>query len=315
MKYHYCGLLALASTVLFLGLFHHNDYHFNVFNIVGLQALVVLGLALLMGYAGQVSLGHAAFYGLGAYTSGILTTKFGWPPLAALWAAQVITLITALLIGLPSLRLKGHYLAMATLGFGVIVHVLFKEMIGLTGGPSGLVGIPPFSILGYQFLTSRAYFFLIWGVFLLALALCLHLAHSPFGRALLAIHDSEAATSSLGYNISHLKLEVFLFSASLAGLAGSLYAHFAMFISPTTFTFLYSVKFVTMVVIGGVASLWGALAGAIVLSILPEILTVFEDYDVVVFGLILVLTMIFVPQGLVRGLSKLFTHLRRSVLS
>ncbi len=311
MKRHYLGLLALTLVVLFIGLFNHNDYHFNVLNVVGLQALIVLGLALLMGYAGQVSLGHAAFYGLGAYTSGILTAKYGVSPLLALGAAQIITLTVALLIGLPALRLKGHYLAMATLGFGVIVHVLFKEMIGLTGGPSGLVGIPPFSVLGYTFFSSRAYFFLIWGVFLGALLICLHLAHSPFGRALLAIHDSEAATLSLGYNISRLKLAVFVLSASLAGLAGSLYAHFAMFISPTSFTFLHSVKLVTMVVIGGVASLWGALVGAIVLSILPEVLTVFEDYDVLIFGLILVAIMILLPQGLVKGLADICSRWRK----
>lgn len=312
MKGHYLALLGLAALLLAVGFFNQNDYYFNVLNILLLKGLIVIGLSLLMGYAGQVSLGHAAFYGLGAYTSGILTAKYGLSPVSALFCAQAVTLLAALIIGVPSLRLKGHYLAMATLGFGVIVYVIFKEMIELTGGPSGLVGIPPLEIAGFTFLESRKYYFLFSGVLLLALLLALHLAHSPFGRALLALHDSEAATMALGYDTGRLKLIVFLLSASLAGLAGSLYAHFAMFISPMSFTFIHSVKFVTMVVIGGVASLWGALLGAALLSVLPEVLTVFEDYDVLVFGLILVVIMIFLPEGLFKGLGDLFLRFKKT---
>ncbi len=312
MKGHYLALLGLAALLLVVGFFNQNDYYFNVLNILLLKGLIVIGLSLLMGYAGQVSLGHAAFYGLGAYTSGILTAKYGLSPVSALFCAQAVTLLAALIIGVPSLRLKGHYLAMATLGFGVIVYVIFKETIELTGGPSGLVGIPPLEIAGVTFLESRKYYFLFSGVLLLALLLALHLAHSPFGRALLALHDSEAATMSLGYDTGRLKLIVFLLSASLAGLAGSLYAHFAMFISPMSFTFIHSVKFVTMVVIGGVASLWGALLGAALLSVLPEVLTVFEDYDVLVFGLILVLIMIFLTEGLFKGLGNLFLKFKKT---
>jgi len=311
MKLHYLALGFLAASLLFFGFFNQNDYYFNVFNILLLKGLVVIGLSLLMGYAGQVSLGHAAFYGLGAYTSGILTAKLGWSPVQALLAAQGVALLAALIIGIPSLRLKGHYLAMATLGFGVIVYVFFKEMINLTGGPSGLVGIPPLELLGHTFLESREYFFLFSGILILVLLFALHLAHSPFGRALLALHDSEAATMALGYDIGRLKLLVFLISAALAGLAGSLYAHFAMFISPTSFTFIHSVKFVTMVVIGGVASLWGALLGAALLTILPEVLTIFEDYDVLVFGIILVTIMIFLPDGLFKGFGNLFVYFKK----
>ncbi|AEH44133.1 inner-membrane translocator [Thermodesulfatator indicus DSM 15286] len=313
MRKQYLALIIFALTILVVGFLNQNDYYFNVLNILFLKGLIVIGLSLLMGYAGQVSLGHAAFYGLGAYTSGILTTKFGWSCLPALGMAQLVTLVAALIIGLPALRLKGHYLAMATLGFGVIVYIIFKELISLTGGPSGLVGIPPLEIFGKTFMESREYYFIFGGVLWLALLGALHLAHSPFGRSLLAIHDSEAATVSLGYDTNRLKLVVFLLSAALAGLAGSLYAHFAMFIAPTSFTFLHSVKFVTMVVIGGVASLWGALLGAVVLTILPEVLTVFEDYDVLVFGAILVLIMIFLPEGLFKGLGKLVSSFKKQL--
>jgi len=162
MKGHYLALAILAGILLGVGFFNQNDYYFNVLNILLLKGLIVVGLCLLMGYAGQVSLGHAAFYGLGAYTSGILTAKFGWSPVSALFVAQGVTLLAALVIGIPALRLKGHYLAMATLGFGVIVYVVFKEMIDLTGGPSGLVGIPPLQVFGHTFLESREYFFLFY---------------------------------------------------------------------------------------------------------------------------------------------------------
>ncbi len=312
MRGEYLKLLILSLLILIVALVVHNDYLFNVFTMAGLQALVVLGLSLLMGYAGQVSLGHAAFYGLGAYTSGILSAKYGLEPLGGLLAAQVLTLGVAFLIGLPALKLRGHYLAVATLGFGVIVEVFFKEAIELTGGPSGLVGIAPLGI-GSHFITSfKTYYLLVWGILIFFLLLSLHLVHSPIGRALLALHDSEAALRSLGYDIRRLKLGIFLFSASLAALAGSLYAHFVTFISPYTFTFLHSVKFVTMVVIGGIASLWGALGGAVFLSILPELLSHFEDYEVVIFGIILILVMIYTPEGFISALERRLWRLVRS---
>ncbi|WP_022854436.1 branched-chain amino acid ABC transporter permease [Thermodesulfatator atlanticus] len=312
MRNHYLALIALAIIIFAFGFLNHNDYYFNVLNILFLKGLIVIGLSLLMGYAGQVSLGHAAFYGLGAYTSGILTTKYGLSCLAALGAAQLVTFSVALALGLPALRLKGHYLAMATLGFGVIIYVIFKEMISLTGGPSGLVGIPPLELFGLTFIESRHYYFLFGAVLLVFLLVALHIAHSPFGRSLLALHDSEPATMSLGYDTRKLKLIVFVFSACLAGLAGSLYAHFAMFIAPTSFTFLHSVKLVTMVVIGGIASIWGALLGAVVLTILPEVLTIFEDYDVLIFGTILILIMIFLPEGLFKGLGNLLWRFKKA---
>ncbi|QJA05596.1 branched-chain amino acid ABC transporter permease [Thermosulfurimonas marina] len=311
MLREYLKIAALGGLVLgiFSGL--RNEYLFNVLTMVGLQVLVVIGLSLLMGYAGQVSLGHAAFYGLGAYASGILTTRYGVSPLAGILLAQLFTLSLALVIGVPTLRLRGHYLALATLGLGVIVEIFFKEAVELTGGPSGLVGIPPLSAGGLIFLSFRQTFLLTWILVLLALLLSLHLIHSPWGRALLALHDSEPALRSLGYSIQRLKMGVFLFSVSLATLAGSLYAHFVTFISPYSFTFLHSVKFVTMVVVGGIASLWGAVAGAVFLALLPEVLTHFEDYEVAIFGIILILVMIYSPEGLITALErKLWPYVR-----
>ncbi|RUM88751.1 MAG: branched-chain amino acid ABC transporter permease [Thermodesulfatator sp.] len=301
-EYLKLGALALLVLAAFLGL--HNEYLFNVLTMVGLQVLVVIGLSLLMGYAGQVSLGHAAFYGLGAYVSAILSVRYGVSPLWGLLGAQGLTLLLAFLVGLPTLRLRGHYLALATLGLGVIVEIFFKEAVGLTGGPSGLVGIPPFTVGSLAFLSFHQTFLLTWSLVLLALVVSLHLIHSPWGRALLALHDSEPALRSLGYSIHRLKMGVFLFSVALATLAGSLYAHFVTFISPYSFTFLHSIEFVTMVVVGGIASLWGAVTGAVFLALLPELLTRFEDYEVAIFGIILIMVMIYSPEGLIAGLEK-----------
>ncbi|WP_456432951.1 branched-chain amino acid ABC transporter permease [Thermosulfuriphilus sp.] len=299
---HHLGVLGLLIFTLLVPLLVRNDYHLNVLVIVGINGIIVVGLSLLMGYAGQVSLGHAAFYGLGAYTAGILTATYGISPPLAWIAALAFPALVAFVLARTTLRLKGHYLAMATLGFGIIVHVFFKEMIDLTGGPSGLVGIPLFRLFGHEFTRSVEYFLLVWSLLTLICFFSVNLIDSPLGRSLLAIHTSEAAAEAMGVDTMKLKVIVFVLSAVLAALAGILYAHFVTFISPASFGFIFSIKLVTMVVIGGMANLWGALAGAALLTMLPEILVIFEDYDVIVFGLILVLVMIFMPEGLIRGL-------------
>ena len=278
-----------------------NPYYLNVMIFIGIHTLIVVGLNLLMGYAGQISLGHAAFFGLGAYTSGILTATYQMSPWPAMLLAVVFTVLVALLVGMPSLKLTGYYLAMATLGFGIIVYICFKELVGLTGGPSGLVGIPLLRIGSITLVEPKHYYYLVWGVTLGAIAISLNIVDSRMGRALRAIHDSEAAARASGISTARLKIWVFALSAVYASVAGSLYAHFITFISPSSFDFMFSIKLVTMVVVGGMASIWGAVFGAATLTLLPEVLTVFHDYDIVLFGLILMVVMIFMPQGLTRG--------------
>jgi branched-chain amino acid transport system permease protein len=289
-------LLALAPVVL------SNRYYLTVMIFIGIHTLLVVGLNLLMGYAGQISLGHAAFFGLGAYTSGILTTTYQLSPWPAMGIALGLTVVVALLVGVPSLKLTGYYLAMATLGFGIIVYILFKELVWLTGGPSGLVGIPILSIGGVTLDNPTYYYCLVWGTTLGAISISLNIVDSRVGRALRAIHDSEPAARASGVATARLKIWVFAISAAYASVAGSLYAHFVTFISPSSFDFMFSVKLVTMVVVGGMASIWGAVFGAATLTLLPEVLAVFHDYDIVLFGLILMVVMIFMPQGLTRGI-------------
>jgi branched-chain amino acid transport system permease protein len=302
------ALFALA--ILLTGLGISNPYHLQLITFIGINTLLALGLNMLMGYAGQISLGHAAFYGIGAYTTAALTVHWGWSPWLALPVAVALTVIVAFLIALPMLRLSGFYLGMGTLGFGMIFYILFREWRDVTGGDSGLVGIPPLSIGSLSLESMQAYYYLVWGVVFVSFAVCRRLVNSRIGRGLRAIHDSEKAAAAVGVNTGQLKVRVFVLSAVFASLAGFLYAHMVSFISPGTFDFLVSVRIVTMVVVGGMASIWGALLGASLLTILPEWLHVFADYEMIIYGLILMVIMIFLPQGLTRGILDLYERSR-----
>jgi len=299
--------------VALLGSLLDGSYYFTLLNLIGLNVIVVLGLNLLMGYAGQISLGHAAFYGLGAYTSGILTATYKADPLLALLAGLILSALVAVIVGIPALKLKGYYLAMATLGFGIIVSIVFQQMDWVTGGPSGLMDIPPFRLAGLQLSTPRSGFFLVWVTVGIILFLSLNIVDSRLGRALRAIHDSETAALAMGVDSQRLKLLIFVVSALYASLAGSLLAHTVNFIAPSSFGFMFSIKLVTMVVVGGMASIWGSLLGATVLTVLPELLVVFQELEVVVFGLILMIVMIFMPRGLARGLLDLWEYRQRKM--
>ncbi len=299
------GFLAWGSflaLILLLPLVLTSEYYLSLLNFIGIHTILVVGLNLLMGYAGQISLGHAAFFGLGAYTSGILTATYGVNPWLALLAGLVLAGLLAVLIGVPALKLKGYYLAMATLGFGVILYIVFVQAQTWTGGPSGLAGIPSLALPGVVLNTPMRLYVLIWLIVAGILALSAGLVDSRFGRALRALHDSEFGAESLGINTQRAKLLIFIWSALYASLAGSLYAHTLNFIAPSSFDIMFSIKLVTMVVVGGMASIWGSLLGAGVLTVLPELLTVFHDFEVVIFGAILMVVMIFLPRGLLRGL-------------
>ena len=225
-------------------------------------------------------------------------------------AGLAVSGTAAFLIGIPALKLRGYYLAMATLGFGIIIYIILNEATGLTGGPSGLSGIPSLSLAGFAFNTPRRLYLLIWLILGLILYISANLVNSRTGRAIRALHDSEAAAESLGVDTFRLKLKIFVWSALYASLAGSLYAHTLNFIAPSSFGFMFSIKLVTMVVLGGMASIWGSLLGAGALTVLPELLTVFHDFEVVIFGAILMVVMIFLPRGLVRGILDLYEFRR-----
>ena len=300
-------LLFLALLVALVALpWLTNAYITSLLIVIGIHTIVAVGLGLLMGYAGQVSLGQAAFYGLGAFTSGILSATYGVSPWLGVLAACVVCGSLAYIAGWPIFKLRGNYLAMATLGLGVIAYILFVELKDYTGGPSGLAGIPSLAIGDFAFDTDRKFYYLVWAFTIGVLLFSQNLVNSRPGRALRAIHDSEAAARSLGVDVTRYKVTVFVLSAVYAGLAGALYAHYTAFISPQPFGFMFSVRLVVMVVIGGLASIWGAIFGTTTLTMLSEVLHPFGDLDVIVFGGILIVVMIFMPQGLTRGLLDLY---------
>jgi len=292
--------LLFSCAVLVAPLFLEGGYLMNVLVFVGINTMLAVGLNLLLGYAGQISLGQAAFFGLGAYISGVATTTYGMNPWTAMALAAVLVGCVAFAIGFPILKLKGHYLAMATLGFGIIVYILFNETVELTGGPSGLIGIPAYSVSDFQFDSDTKNYYLVWGFTLVAILFTINLVNSRIGRALRAIHDSEVAARVMGVNARLLKVQIFTLSAVISSLAGSLYAHTMTFISPASFGFHFSVELLTMVVIGGLGSVYGSFLGAALLTLLPEFLRTFQDYDIIVYGLILLLMTMFMPGGLVR---------------
>jgi branched-chain amino acid transport system permease protein len=279
-----------------------NPWRLGILNLVALNSVVVLGLNLFIGYAGQISLGHAAFFGLGAYGSAVLTTAGGVPPLAAMCLAATGVALTALLVGVPTLRLSGHYLAMATLGFNVVVHHLLVQWDRVTGGPSGLAGIPPFGVAGVTFQGETQQHYLLWGAALAALTLAINFVRSGVGRGLAALAEDEVAAAAVGVDVRRGKIAVFTISAVFASVGGSLFAHYMGTITPDTFGIFASIDFVIMVVIGGMGSLWGSLAGAAFVTVLPHLLGPLEEYKDILHGLIVVVVLLVLPRGLLAGL-------------
>ncbi len=304
------GFAAFALVVALLPLALTNNYTYEVAILVGLNAIVCVGLNLLIGYAGQISLGHAGFFGLGAYGSAILAARYGWPPLLSLSISVFAVSAIAWIIGKPVLRLKGHYLAMATLGLGIIVSVVLATEDGVTGGPDGMA-VPPLAIASLVLQGEKLWYWIVAAVLLATVWLALNLIDSPRGRAWRALHGSEIAAGAVGIDPARHKLTAFVLSAALAALAGALTAHYSGFITPAKSSFLHSIELVTMVVFGGMASTFGAVVGAAILTTLPQLLTVFKEYEMVMLGAVMMLTMIFMPQGLVPTLEKALAAARR----
>lgn len=291
-----------AAAALAAPLFLKGNYLLNVLVFVGINTMLAVALNLLLGYAGQISLGHAAFFGMGAYVSGIITSRFPIDPFLIMILGALLAGALAFVIGFPILKLKGHYLAMATLGFGIIMYIIFNETVDWTGGPSGLSGIPNLRIGSLVFDNDLNNYYLVWVFTLTIMLLSINLSQSRIGRALRAIHDSEVAARVMGVNARTLKVQIFTVSAVISAIAGSLYAHIMTFIAPASFGFNFSVELLTMVVIGGLGSIYGSFLGAAILTMLPEILRVFQDLDIIIYGLMLILMTMYMPGGLISGM-------------
>jgi branched-chain amino acid transport system permease protein len=275
-----------------------NDYLVSLANVFLINVILIASLNLLMGYGGQISLGHAGFFGLGAYVSGILSAKAGLSAWVGLPAAMLTTSFAALVIGVPVLRLRGLYLSMATLGWNAILVVLFNRLVDLTGGPNGLLGVAPFSIGGFRLDTDLREFPLVWLVSLLVMVAILHVLHSRFGRALRAVATNELGAEALGIDSARIKLLFFVLSAGMAGIAGSLYVHINQYASPETFSISNSILYVVMVALGGAGTFWGPVLGALIYTAVPQLLLDYEDAELMLFGLGMLIVLIVFPRGL-----------------
>jgi branched-chain amino acid transport system permease protein len=302
--------LILIALVLVLPLAFPSAYYYRVAALVFIFALAVVGLNLLMGFAGQVSLGHAGFLGIGAYAVAILPTHFAMPPWLSLFAGAALSGLIAFAVGRPILRLKGHYLAVATLGFGLLVAIVLTNEAAWTGGPDGM-SVPGLTLFGWRAHGSVDWYWISAAAFIGGYWLARNLMNSPTGRALQAIHDSEVAASVLGVDVGAKKLAIFTISAVYASVAGSLLALFNGLVTPDLAGFLRSIELVAMVVLGGMGSVAGSLVGAAVLVVLPQALTLFHEYEQALLGLILMGFMIFLRHGIVPSLATAFARRKK----
>jgi branched-chain amino acid transport system permease protein len=302
--------IAVAAIFVSIPWFFPSAYYYRVGALVFIFALAVAGLNLLMGFAGQVSLGHAGFLGIGAYSVAIGPAHFGVPSWLCLFAGAALSAAVAFLVGRPILRLKGHYLAVATLGFGLLVAIVLINEASLTGGPDGMA-VSRLSVFGWSVRGSVVWYWVAGTTFVVGFVLALNVMQSPTGRALQAIHDSEIAARVLGIDVARKKLTVFIISAVYASVAGSYLALFNGHVTPDVAGFLRSIELVAMVVLGGMGSILGSLVGAGLLVVLPQTLTIFHEYEQALLGLILIVFMIFLRRGIVPSLAAIIAGWRK----
>jgi len=303
-------LLVLAILMVISPFFFPSNYYYRVGSLVFMNGLAVVGIVVLTGYAGQISLGHAGFVGIGGYACALMPVQFGVPPALAVVLGAVLSGVTAWVVGRPILRLKGYYLAVASLGFGVLVAMVLSNEGQITGGPDGIQVPDPgvrawLGAMGLE-LSTPQFWYAFTGLFLLVGAwLALNLQDSPTGRALRALHGSEVAARTVGVDVARAKLNAFVISAVYASVSGSLLAQQNRLITPDVAGYMHSIELVSMAVLGGAGSVLGAIFGAALLTMLPQVLTVLQDYEHVVLGLVMMLVMIFLPAGLIPSARRL----------
>jgi branched-chain amino acid transport system permease protein len=304
-KNQFLGLYIIMAVLLVLPFVLPNSFYVDLVIRMAINAVIVLGLNLLIGFAGQISLGHAGFLGIGAYATAALPTHFGWHPLLAMAAGAAAAGLLAGIVARPIFKLKGHYLAMATLGLGIIINIVVRTEAAWTGGPDGMP-VPAMSLGGFEISGDKHWYWIVALLLSVSVWASLNLIDSPFGRALRALHGSEVASKVVGVDVVRYKVAIFVMSAVFASIMGSVTAHYVGFVTPNLADFFHSIELVTMVVIGGMASVYGSVVGAVLLTALPQALASFEGWETVAFGAILMLCMIFLPKGLVPTLAAKF---------
>jgi branched-chain amino acid transport system permease protein len=295
------GALAAVTAPLWLP----SPYHLHVLIMAGIFTILATSLNLLLGYAGQLSLGHTAFFGIGAYTSALLALRLDWSFWAGLPAGTAAAGLAGFVIGRLALKVRGAYFVLVTISFAGVINLVSVNWMELTNGPLGLPGVPPPELWGWSFRTKAAYYYLVLGGAALAVLACRRLVRSRVGRAFLALRENEALAESVGIDAVHYLVVAAVTSAALAGMAGSLYAHYTRLVSPEVFLFTYTVTMVIMVVAGGKGTLAGPVVGALLFTALPEGLreVVAWQWQMVLYGVLLVLLVFFLPRGVVPALA------------
>ena len=300
-------LLAVAALALVTApAWLVSPYHLHVLIMAGIFTILALSLNLLLGYTGQLSLGHAAFFGIGAYTSALLALKLDWSFWLALPSAAVTTGFAGWAIGRLALKLRGAYFVLVTISFAGVISLVSINWMELTNGPLGLPGVPPPELGPWTLRTKRAYYYLVLAGAALAYLVCHRLVHSRIGRALVALRENEPLAESVGIDATRYLVLAAVISAALAGIAGSLYAHYTRFVSPEVFLFSYTVTMVIMVIAGGQGTLVGPVIGAILFTALPEALreAVAWQWQMLAYGVVLIVLVFFLPRGIVPSVAR-----------
>ena len=294
-----CAMLGYAFVA--------GGYFVTIMSFAMIYAVFIIGLNIFMGFAGQVSFGHNAFAALSGYASAILSATYYWDPIPAFAVGLGLALLVALVVGWPTLRLKGHYLAMATLAIGLIVYEIAIQWQSVTQGYMGISGIAPLGVAGYEVVSDRGKLFVLVVIAAIATFAAVRLRASRFGRALVAIAGSEDAARALGIEVARYKLAAFMISAAYAALAGSLFVHVVEFVSPEVFGLHMVVLAFTMLYVGGIGTIGGPLLGAVIVSLLPELFRGFKEYQDLFYGAGLIVLLIYAPKGLA-GLGHLISR-------
>ena len=292
---------AVIAALILLPLVARDAYTLRVINVIGINCLLALGLNLVMGVAGQLDAGQAGFYAVGAYVSGLLAVRFGLPFWVTVLVAAVASGSLALAIG-PVLRLRGVFLAVATLAFGEVVRIVINNWVPVTNGPNGIPGIPAPSIAGFRLDTDERYYYLVLFWVLLCYFAIARMADSRVGRAMQAVRDNQDAAEVMGVHAIRYKIMAFGIAGAFAGVAGALLAHLQTYVSPENFTFLTSIDIIFMIVLGGLGSVPGSIVGAFIVTVGPEWLRFLKDYRLMVYSLIILVVLIFAPRGLYGGI-------------
>jgi branched-chain amino acid transport system permease protein len=305
-QYNYWDIFILAIIILLLPIMLKDSIYLNTFNLIGIYAIAAIGLNLVMGFGGVVSLGHGAFFGLGAYSYAFIMKYFNLPPFMVLLLSVAIVCLIACIVGVPLLRLKGYFLALGTLGFGIIVYTFVNNASEMTGGPNGIAGVPVFSIGSFSFNSYFSSFYLIWVTVFIIYIINKNIIQSKEGRAFKAIHSDEQVAETLGIKLLNYKLKMFLISSAFTAVGGVYYAYYMSYISPSAVSLDTSINILIMTVLGGLGSLIGPIVGSVLFQFLNDFSKLyFEHGEIFIKGLLMMFIILFFSKGIGPQLEKL----------